>query len=184
MSKIVASWENTGVQEDVRIRASALSLLGSVLEKRLSYVPQPAVDASLQIALMILTLEMGEALFILRRAAVLVVMGLLRGLEAALDAGSEESASGFGARQQDEVERVLRWARDSDGDGLVRDHAASVVEGMETLRLRRLYRIRDAGMGITSDLGLESSGGLRGLNITPAAVNDGQKKRLVVEEIE
>jgi hypothetical protein len=187
MSKIVAGWENTGVQEDVRIRASALSLLGTVLEKRLSYVPQPAVDASLQIVLMILMLETGEALFILRRAAVLVVMGLLRGLEAALDAGLEEGgSSGFGPRQQDEVERVLRWARDSDGDGLVRDHAASVVEGMETLRMRRLYRIRDAGVGggITSDLGLESSGGLRGLNITPAAVNDGRKKRLVVEEIE
>ncbi|OSS49755.1 hypothetical protein B5807_06217 [Epicoccum nigrum] len=189
MSKIVAGWENTGVEEDVRIRASALSLLGTVLEDRLAYVPQPAVDASLQIAMMILTLETGEALFILRRAAVLVVMGLLRGLEAALDAGAEEEAgsSGFGARQQDEIERVLRWARDSDGDGLVRDHAATVLEGMDTLRMRRLYKIRDAGgVGITSDLGLESSGGLRGLdvNVTPAVGNDGQKRRLVVEEIE
>ena len=60
---------------------------------------------------------------------------------------------------------------------------------METLQLRRLYRIRDANMSnsITSGLGLESSGGLRGLNVNvvaPAAANDGQKKRLVVEEIE
>ena len=70
---------------------------------------------------------------------------------------------------------------------MVRDHAATVLEGMDTLRMRRLYKIRDAGgVGITSDLGLESSGGLRGLdvNVTPAVGNDGQKRRLVVEEIE
>ncbi|KAF3005654.1 hypothetical protein E8E13_003759 [Curvularia kusanoi] len=182
LSKIVKGWEDTGVEEDVRIRASALSLLGTVLEKRLGYVTQNTVDAGLQIVLLVLTMETGPALFILRRAAVLVVMGLLRALDAALDAGVEDS-SGLGPKQQQEVERVLRWARDEDGDELVRDHAAAVIDGMETLRMRKLFHLHNASASLTPDLGLEVSGGLRGLSVTPTTAS-ANKKKLVVEEIE
>lgn len=178
LSKIVKGWEETGIEEDVRVRASALSLFGTVLEKRGRFVGQASVDAGLQIVLLVLTVETGEIFFILRRAAVLVVMGLLRALDESLDAG-EAGPVDLGMRQQDEVERVLRWVRDEDNDDLVRDHAASVLEGLETLRLKKLYRVRDEGVRLGPDLGLE--GGLRGLNITPGG--DG-KRRKVVEEIE
>ncbi|KAJ4408797.1 hypothetical protein N0V91_003053 [Didymella pomorum] len=178
LSKIVKGWEDTGVEEDVRIRASALSLFGTVLEKRAGFVGQKSVDAGLQIVLLILTVETGESFFILRRAAVLVVMGLLRALDESLDAG-EPGAVDLGMRQWDEVERVLRWVRDEDRDELVRDHAASVIEGLETLRMKKLYRVRDEGVRLGPDLGLEGS--LRGLNVTPAGEG---KRRMVVEEIE
>ncbi|KAF2631877.1 hypothetical protein BU25DRAFT_135353 [Macroventuria anomochaeta] len=181
LSKIVKGWEDTGIEEDVRIRASAMSIFGTVLEKRLGFVGQATVDAGLQTALLVLTMETAEAFFMLRRAAVLVVMGLLRALDEALDAG-ENSSVGLGMKQQHEVERVLRWVRDEDGDELVRDHAASVVDGLETLRMKTLYRVRDEGMKLGPDLGLE--GGLRGLNVRPD-IDDGQgKRRMVVEEIE
>lgn len=179
LSKIVKGWEDTGIEEDVRIRASALSLFGTVLEKRVSFVEQPTVDAGLQIVLLVLTMETAEAFFILRRAAVLVVMGLLRALDESLDAG-EASPIDLGMRQQDEVERVLRWVRDGDGDELVRDHAAHVLEGLETLRMEKLYRVRDEGVRLGPDLGLE--GGLRGLSVRPGA--DNGTRRMVVEEIE
>jgi hypothetical protein len=108
-------------------------------------------------------------------------MGLLRALDEELDAGLDSSV-GLGMKQQDEVERVLRWVKDEDGDKLVRDHAASVVEGLETLRMKKLYRVRDEGVKLGPDLGLE--GGLRGLNVRPE-VDDAQRKRkMVVEEIE
>ncbi|KAF3031214.1 hypothetical protein E8E12_000076 [Didymella heteroderae] len=178
LSNIVKGWEDTGVQEDVRIRASALSLFGTMLEKRAQFVGQAAVDAGLQIVLLVLTVETAEAFFILRRAAVLVVMGLLRALDENLD-NMKRGTVDMGTRQQDEVERVLRWVRDEDLDELVRDHAASVLEGLETLRMKKLYRVRDEGVRLGPDLGLE--GGLRGLHVTPG---DGQKRRMVVEEIE
>ena len=178
LSKIVKGWEETGVEEDVRIRASALSLFGIVLEKRGHFVGQASVDAGLQIVLLVLTAETAEPFFILRRAAVLVVMGLLRALDKSLDAG-EAGPVDLGMRQQDEVERVLRWVRGEDKDELVRDHAASVIEGLETLRMKKLYRVRDECVRLGPNLGLE--GGLRGLNVTPAGE---EKRRMVMEEIE
>lgn len=178
LSGVVKGWENTGVEEDVRVRASALSLFGTLLEKRGGFVRQATVDAGLQIVMLVLTVETGEALFILRRAAVLVVMGLLRAVDEALNAG-EASPVDVSMRQQDEIERVLRWVRDEDRDELARDHASSVLEDLETLRMKKLYRVRDEGVRLGPNLGLE--GGLRGLSITPGGE---EKRRMVVEEIE
>ncbi|KAF1364642.1 hypothetical protein EJ07DRAFT_97146 [Lizonia empirigonia] len=181
LSKIVKGWEETGIEEDVRIRASAMSIFGVVLEKRLQFVGQVTVDAGLQIVLLVLTMEKAEAYFILRRAAVLAVMGLLRALDEKLDAG-EEGDVGMGIKQQDEVERVLRWVRHEDGDELVKGYAESVVEGLETLRMKKLYRIRDEGVKLGPDLGLV--GGLRGLHVRPEANEEQGKQRIIVEEIE
>lgn len=181
LSKIVQGWEETGIEEDVRIRASAMSVLGTVLEKRLEFVSQATVDAGLQIVLLILTMETAEAFFILRRAAVLVFMGLLRALDEGLEAG-EDSNVGLGIKQQDEVERVLRWVRDEDGDALVRDHAASVLEGLEIVQMKKLYKFSDEGVKLGPDLGLAS--GLRGLNVRPDADEGRGKRRMVVEEVE
>lgn len=181
LSKIVQVWEETGIEEDVRIRASATSIFGSVLEKRLQFVDQRMVDAGLQIVLLILTMENAEALFMLRRAAVLVIMGLLRALNAKLDAGEDDGAT-LSMKQQDEVERVLRWVKHEDGDELVRDHAENVMEGLEIVRMKKLYKIRDDDMKLGQDLGLE--GGLRGLTVRPEAKKEQDNQRMMVEEIE
>lgn len=181
LSKIVKGWESTGIEEDVRIRASAMSIFGTVLEKRLKFVGQASIDAGLQIVLLVLTMETAETFFILRRAAVLVVMGLLNALGEILELGADTTV-GMGTKQQDELERVLRWVRDEDGDELVRDHAANAVEGLEALRMKKLYKIRDERMVLGSDLGLE--GGLRGLNVRPEVDNGQGKRRVIVEEIE
>jgi hypothetical protein len=133
-------------------------------------------------ALLILSMETSEVQGILRRAAVLIFMGLLRGLGSALEAG-EETMAGLGLKQGEEVERVLRWIRDEDVDALVRDHAAGVLEGLETLRMKRLYRARDDGLRMSADLGLEGS--LRGLDVRPdlgGGRNEGRK--LIVEELD
>ncbi|CAI6263053.1 unnamed protein product [Periconia digitata] len=180
--KIVEGWESTGVEEDVRIRASALSILGSVFEKRLEMLSQISVDAGLQMVLLILSMETGEVKGLLRRAAVLVIMGLLKGMDELLENG-RESVAGMGAKQMEEVERVVRWVSSEDSDGLVKDHALSVQEGLETWRLKKLYRINDEGVRLGTNLGLE--GEIKGLDIRPLQGNEtGQKNRLMVEEIE
>ncbi|KAJ4296611.1 hypothetical protein N0V90_006658 [Kalmusia sp. IMI 367209] len=177
--KIVQGWENTGTEEDVRIRASALSILGSIMESRLELLSQITVDAALQMVLLILTMETAEAKGILRRAAALVVMGLLRGMDSQLEQG-KESVAGLGVRQIEEVQRVMKWVKDEDVDGLVKDHANSVVEGLETWEMKKLYKIRDQGSRLGPDLGLE--GNLQGLNVQP--LQETGRKSLIVEEIE
>jgi hypothetical protein len=120
---------------------------------------------------------------ILRRAAVLVVMGMLRAMDSRLEAGQQQGSSiGLRHTQQEEVERVMRWARDEDADALVREHAASVVEGLETLEMKKLYRIRDEGLRLGADLGLE--GPLRGLDMQARGQERQGQARLMVEEIE
>jgi hypothetical protein len=57
LDKIVKGWGDTGIEEDVRIRASALSIFGVVLENRLQFVSQATVDAGLQIVLLVLTMD-------------------------------------------------------------------------------------------------------------------------------
>ncbi|KAH7114265.1 hypothetical protein B0J11DRAFT_561916 [Dendryphion nanum] len=180
--KIVQGWADTGIEEDVRVRSSALSILSVIMEKRLEFLSQVTVDAGLQMVLQILLVETGDVKGILRRAAVLVVMGLLRAMDALLEAGTDNPI-GLGLRQASEVERVVKWVRDEDMDGLVRSHAESVIEGLETWRMKTLYKIGNAGISLDANLGLE--GTLRGLNVNPLAHKDGRGKRgPIVEEIE
>lgn len=162
--RIVQGWEENGIEDDVRIRASALSVLATTFEHRVGLLHQPTVDAALQMVLLILTVETSQAKALLRRAGVLVVMGLLRGLDATIEDG-HESAVAMSLRQQEEVERVLKWVRAEDVDELVREHATTVIEGLETLRIKKMYRLRDEGLNIGSDLGL--GGNLRGLIVKP-----------------
>ncbi|KAF2706534.1 hypothetical protein K504DRAFT_437161 [Pleomassaria siparia CBS 279.74] len=178
--KIVKGWENTGMEEDVRMRTSAMSIVGLVMEKRLEFLNQVTVDAGLQMVLQIVVMERSEEKAILRRAAVLVVMGLLRAIDALLEDG-KESVVGLGIKQAGEVDRVLKWVRSEDGDELVKSHAENVLEGLETLNMKRLFKFRDQGLGLKADLGLE--GNLRGLNVRPG-VGDAQNRGLIVEEIE
>ncbi|KAF2661408.1 hypothetical protein K491DRAFT_765016 [Lophiostoma macrostomum CBS 122681] len=180
--KIVQGWQDTGVEEDVRMRASAMSLVGDVFEQRVDMLRQVDVDAGLQMASQILVVETSEVKAILRRAAVLVVMGLLRGLDAELEAG-RESLAGLGVKTADEVERVVRWVRDEDGDDLVRGHAESVLEGLETWKMKKLFKLGQGQVQLDANLGL--AGTLRGLDVNPVVQGAGREQRkVVVEEIE
>ncbi|KAF2788991.1 hypothetical protein K505DRAFT_328549 [Melanomma pulvis-pyrius CBS 109.77] len=180
--KIVKGWEDTGIEEDVRIRTSALSILGLVLEKRLESFSQVTVDAGLQMVLQIVVIERSEEKTILRRAAVLVIMGLLRGMDASLEDG-REGAVGLGLKQSAEAERVLKWVGSEDADDLVRSHAETVLEGLETWNMKRLFKYKDDGFSLNADLGLE--GNLRGLNVRPSQDGENARRRVpIVEELE
>lgn len=182
LTGILREWEGTGMEEDVRVRTSALSVLSMVLEHRLDMARQAMVDVSLQLVLTILTMETAGAKAMLRRAAVLVLLGLLHGLNTRLE-GRGSSAVDLSITQQQEVESVARWIQDEDVDALAREHAVVVVEGLETLRMKRLFRVREEGLRLGPDLGLE--GNLQGLHVTPGALGDGTtKQRIFVEEME
>lgn len=127
-------------------------------------------------------METGEAKGILRRAAVLVVMGLLRGMDALLEDG-KETIAGLAMHQTEEVERVLKWVGLEDADSLVKDHVQSVLEGLETWKMKKLYKVRDEALRLGPNLELE--GNLRGLGVRPLQENKTTgRSRPIVEEIE
>lgn len=157
-------------------------MLSTILEHRITFLHQATADAALQMVLLIITVETSETKAILRRAAVMVVMGLLRGLDGRLEA-NQEAEIGLGITQQSEVERVLKWVREEDVDSLVRDHAASVLEGLETWRMKKLYQVRDQGLALGGGLNLK--GPLRGLTVQPGLGADrDERRKLIVEELE
>jgi hypothetical protein len=84
--------------------------------------------------------------------------------------------------EQREIDKVVSWVKNEDVDALVRDHAASVLEGLETLRMKKMYRVRDEGVRLGKDLGLE--GGLRGLEVKPNLDKTNSARKMIVEEIE
>ncbi|KAH8731260.1 hypothetical protein GQ44DRAFT_643637 [Phaeosphaeriaceae sp. PMI808] len=184
---IIQGWEDTGIEEDVRIRMSALSVLSTTLEHQLALLQQVTINAALQIALLVLTMETSAAKGILRRAAMLVIIGLLRGLNDALES-NKGAAIELGMPQQEEVERVVEWVRDEDVDALVREHATSALGGLKSLRLRKMYKHQDERIGLSANLGLE--GGLRGLDLKAHVIGEGQgpgegqRKKLIVEEVD
>lgn len=181
LSDIVREWSENGLEEDVRIRTSALSVLSTLLEHRLDMLRQAMVDTSLQMVLTMLTMETSEGKATLRRAGILVLLGLLRGLDNALEEDGD-CVIDVSITQQQEVERVARWVEDEDVDTLARDHAARVVEGLETLRLKKLYKMGAAGVRLGPNLELQ--GGLRGLYVTPEGGRDMKRRELIVEELE
>ncbi|KAI1298659.1 hypothetical protein F5Y03DRAFT_260486 [Xylaria venustula] len=151
LARIVSGWESKRGSEDMRIRASALSLFASSLETNLrSFTPQ-LVDAALALSLDVLMLEAGvlEA-GILRRAAVMLILTFVGALGKARDHRShfslgsglgdsrKEGGLGFGAgftTREDDVARVLGYVEQTDEDGLVRQHAQDALENLENLRL-------------------------------------------------
>jgi hypothetical protein len=182
LAKIVEHWESPGIEEDVRIRASALSILGRILEAHLRFITQPGIDTALQIALTILALETGADKAILRRAAVLVIMGFLKGLDSLIDQEVEITVN-FGIRQYGEVERVMKWLQQEDTDDLVRTHAGDVLESLDILRVKQWFGVQQKQ--VNQDLGLDVEGGLRGLTVNPLAAKDGAKyKGGLVQEVE
>ncbi|KAI1426320.1 hypothetical protein F5Y12DRAFT_291954 [Xylaria sp. FL1777] len=154
LARIVSGWESKRGSEDMRIRASALSVFASGLETNMrSFTPQ-LVDAALALSLDVLTLEASvlEA-GILRRAAVTVVLTFVYALGKARERGGQFSFEsnlgnsrkggglsfgvGFTTKEED-VMRVLGYVEQTDEDGLVRQHAQDALESLESLRLIRV----------------------------------------------
>ncbi|KAK5148572.1 hypothetical protein LTR04_000610, partial [Oleoguttula sp. CCFEE 6159] len=177
---IVDGWAGSGLEEDVRIRASALSVLAHVLEAALDAIGPALAAAALELTLSVLALETGDAKAILRRAAALVVMALLRALDAARERG-ERVGFGLAGRKLDEVVRALRYVQEGDEDGLVKGHVGVVLESLEAWRAKTLFGLHGEGSEeMTPRFGL-GGGRLAGLSVDPGA---SERARPRIEEVE
>ncbi|KAI5847292.1 hypothetical protein DFP73DRAFT_623025 [Morchella snyderi] len=171
---IVAGWAGSGRTEDVRIRASALSILGAAVETNAVGMGARVLHEALDISLLVLTLEGGAEAGILRRAAVVCVGAVLKAL---VGLGEVEGAGGGGEgelwREEvwavvrgrvGEVRRVLRYVSGADNDGLVREQAGVVGANLEAVVERWVAGAGGQGGqrgGGIIDLGEGGLGGLR-----------------------
>ncbi|KAK4117963.1 hypothetical protein N657DRAFT_694730 [Parathielavia appendiculata] len=137
LERIVEGWESKRGSEDVRVRASALSVLGAAVEVNLVGLGKEIVTGAVDLCLSVLQLEREVEKGILRRAAVVFVLSFVRALEEARENG-RDLGFGFGKTAQEDVMRTLRYVAETDNDGLVVQHARDAVESLENWQLIRL----------------------------------------------
>lgn len=173
LAQIVAGWEGKRGSEDVRIRASALAVLGAGIEANVSGVGSRLIAASVDLCVHILTLERDPEFGILRRSAILLVMSLVRALDAAREA-QKSVGFGFVGQSLEDIIRILTYVSETDNDGLVRQHAKDVIEGLGALQMNTLVSQSQPRTGIET---------LAGLSINPEPTRrDAPRPR--IEEIE
>ncbi|KAF3166215.1 hypothetical protein TWF788_000587 [Orbilia oligospora] len=120
-------WISKVGEEDYRVRASALSVLGVLFETNASGVPVGVTLAAVEVALRILELERGKEQATVRRAAVHLVSSVLNGLE---KNGTVELLKVIPRERLEDIVRVLGYTRATDDDGLVREQAGVLVEAL------------------------------------------------------
>lgn len=187
LNQIVTGWEGKRDEEDVRVRASALSIFATAIETNILGLGGPLVAGGVDLSINILPLEPEPEKAILRRSAILLVLSMIRALDRARDAG-RNLGFGFEGKSLEDVERVFRYVEGSDNDGLVRQHARDVLEELENWKGKGLLGAA-AGASPGGILGegasLEESG-LRGLSVNPLRQGSGRAKGGMpkIEEIE
>ncbi|KAI9754692.1 MAG: hypothetical protein M4579_004597 [Chaenotheca gracillima] len=181
LTRIVEGWEGRNGEEDVRIRTSALSVLGTAIEINVAGLGSSLVSTAVDLSISVLTLETGDDRAILRGAAVILIMSLIRALDKAQDDG-RKLGFGFAGENLESVIRVLQYVQTTDSDGLVREHAGDVVEGLETWRSKSVLGISASERSEQSPM-LDLQGErLAGLSVNLNPPSNSSKPR--IQEIE
>ncbi len=174
LAQIVEGWDSKRGQEDVRIRASALSIFGSAIETNIAGLGSSIISTAVDLCIHILALEPEHEKAILRRAAILLIMSLVRALDQARGEG-RKLGFGFAGSSLDDVMRVLGYVGETDNDGLVRQHAKDVIEGLKTWQMK--------GLLVPQETARTELGELAGLSID-SGDGGATKQRPRIEEIE
>ena len=177
ITDVLSGWEAQDGEEDVRIRTSALSILGVAIETNVAGLGSAFLSGSIDLAIAILKIESRPEKAILRRAAALLLMSVVRALDKAEERqqplGFEFVGEGLG-----EVSEVLGYLRDLEKDEIVKTYEGEVIEGLAHWRAKKLLSMNSDGHNaIRFGLG----GGLKGLDVN-LDKNDGPKPK--IEEIE
>ncbi|MCJ1383146.1 hypothetical protein MMC17_006259 [Xylographa soralifera] len=177
IADVLSGWEDQGGEEDVRIRASALSILGVAIETNVASLASAFLSGSIDLAIAILKIESGPEKAILRRAAALLLMSVVRALDGA-EERHQQLGFEFVEERLGEVSEVLGYLRDMEKDEIVKGHEGEVIEGLARWRAKTLLSMNGEGDGRIR-FGLD--GGLKGLDVNLDR-NDGPRPK--IEEIE
>ncbi|KAI4222987.1 MAG: hypothetical protein L6R36_005750 [Xanthoria steineri] len=130
IAKVLEGWADTGREEDIRIRTSALSILGTAIETNIAGVGATVTSTAIDCVLVILKLEKSNDRAILRRAAVMVIMSLVKAFDTADEQGLQ-LGFGFAGENLAEVITVLKYVEITDTDDMVVGHVRVVSESLQ-----------------------------------------------------
>ena len=187
---MLGAWESSDGEDDIRIRASALSILGVAIETHIASLGVPLIATGIDLVLHVLKLETSPGRAILRRAAVLVIMSILNAVDAANDAADARGGArqGYGLEGEGvgHVLAVLRAVEGTEDDQVVLGHVRAVIEQLERWRKKTFLQEADGIMGLPAgSLGCGFGFGLQGGKMAGLAVHpEVPRQRPRIEEME
>ncbi|KAJ6164754.1 hypothetical protein N7470_003426 [Penicillium chermesinum] len=200
-ANIIEAWAagsfNDDEPDDLRVRASALSILASAAQTNIIGLGPALVSSALDLALATITIEQAPESAILRRASVVLILDVLKAIVAAQEArhggdiGFGFSLSNDGAKGNASVGNIpamiqtLGIAESKETDTIVRGHLRALIESLEAWLENSLMNGFGARHGSdgTDEIRLELGDRIAGLDINPMAGKDGSS-RPRIEEIE
>ncbi|PGH17103.1 hypothetical protein AJ80_04978 [Polytolypa hystricis UAMH7299] len=185
-SNILEAWAagaaSDAEPDDLRARASAISILASAIQTNLAGLGPPIASTSVELALSTLTLELGPESAILRRSAVILLLDLLKALDNARETGvslgfgftfntSSTTAQEGNIGNVFDILQVLGFVESKETDAIVRGHLRVLIESFEAWVEKSLLRGFGAGGGIgqSTTPRFELGDRLAGLDIQPPA---------------
>ncbi|EEH48936.2 uncharacterized protein PADG_05015 [Paracoccidioides brasiliensis Pb18] len=191
--------------DDLRVRSSAMSILASAIQTNIAGLGPSILSSSIDLAISTLNLERGPESAILRRAAVVLLLDLVKALDMARENGVnlgfgfsyiKHSPDSNGQREHPndgpignipDMLRVLTFVESNETDPIVRGHIRVLIESLEAwLEKSLLWGVRSCeGDG---EPRFELRDQLAGLDIHPHLDSSGAGQPLVrgprIEEIE
>lgn len=188
--------------DDLRLRASAMSILGTAIQTNLMALGPSIASSTIDLALATLTHEPGPESAILRRASVVLLLDIIKVLDSTqetrrsgdigfgfsftADNASIDISETYGPATIGNIPTMLRtlnFVESQETDDIVRGHIRVLIESLEAWMEKSLLW----GIGSHRDgkgkLRLELGGKIAGLNVDPLAYQDGQRKPKI-EEVE
>ncbi|CCC07348.1 hypothetical protein SMACR_02355 [Sordaria macrospora] len=160
LEAIVDGWSagtsKTG-EEDVRVRASALSILANCIETNIVGVGAVLAMASVDLCVNVVQVERQIEKGILRRAAVRLIMSFIKALDEAKTEGKVLGIA-FGSETQEQMRTILGYVEQTDEDGLVREYCRDVLESLENWKMGSL--VDDVSLRQARGGGFGGGGGL------------------------
>ncbi|KAJ5760328.1 hypothetical protein N7520_007484 [Penicillium odoratum] len=202
-ANIVAAWAagapSDTEPEDLRIRASAISILASAIQTNILGLGSVIVTSAVDLALATLTLEPAAESAILRRASAVLILDILKALDTAREDGKGRDI-GFGFSFIDDdyahaemqsrgsstvgnipsMLRTLGFVESREEDGIVRGHLRALIESLEAWLEKSL--MWGIGSGGVSEVKMELDDRIAGLDVNPMAGRGSSRPK--IEEIE
>jgi hypothetical protein len=204
-ANIVAAWaagaSTDEEPDDLRVRASALSILASAVQTNILGLGPSIVSSAVDLALATLTLEPAPESAILRRASAILILDILKALDTARETRhGKDIGFGFsliddryslGAQDQSRgpstvgnipsMLRTLGFVETIETDSIVRGHLRVLIESLEVWLEKSL--MWGLGADGVDESQLEIGDRIAGLTVNPMA-GRGDSARPRIEEIE
>ena len=166
LAQVLEGWEGRDGEDDVRIRTSAVLILGVAIETNIAGMGSTTVSTAVDLAISISKAETAQEKAILRRAAVLLIMSVVRALDKAGEEG-RQLGFGFAGKNLTEVITVLQYVETTDSDDLVVGHVKAVIESLKAWQSKSLLGVTTSRLSeLSPRLGLEGNR-LAGLSVNP-----------------